>query len=180
MDVPLPDASIDAVVSQEAFCHVPDVKRAVGEAFRILRTDGRLAFTDWTANQPLAAADAQLMWDGMAIQPLRSILEYCRLVESVGFRVISAKDLTEEWGPILKERLAMYQRLHEEARNASCPIGVPACPTSDLSTSFKSARWAASGWWLRSSKRVIEERRGYRRCSPAQPYRAAANAAQRR
>ena len=26
MDVPLPDASIDAVVSQEAFCHVPDVK----------------------------------------------------------------------------------------------------------------------------------------------------------
>ena len=36
MDVPLPDASIDAVVSQEAFCHVPDVKRAVAEAFRIL------------------------------------------------------------------------------------------------------------------------------------------------
>jgi sarcosine/dimethylglycine N-methyltransferase len=61
MDVPLPDASIDAVVSQEAFCHVPDVKRAVAEAFRILRTDGRLAFTDWTANQPLTAADAQLM-----------------------------------------------------------------------------------------------------------------------
>ena len=43
MDVRLPYASIDAVVSQEAFCHVPDVKRAVTEAFRILRTDGRLA-----------------------------------------------------------------------------------------------------------------------------------------
>jgi hypothetical protein len=28
-----------------------------------------------------------------------------------------------------------------------------------LLTSFKSARWAASGWWLRNSKRVIEERR---------------------
>src|SRR5215204_2455133 len=37
MDVPLPDASFDAVVSQEAFCHVPDEKRAVAEAFRILR-----------------------------------------------------------------------------------------------------------------------------------------------
>ena len=67
MDVPLPDASIDAVVSQEAFCHDPDVKRAVAEAFRILRTDGRLAFTDWIANQPLTAVDAQLMWEGMAI-----------------------------------------------------------------------------------------------------------------
>ena len=123
MDVPLPDASIDAVVSQEAFCHVPDVKRAVAEAFRILRTDGRLAFTDWIANQPLTAADAQLMWEGMAIQPLRSIPEYRSLVESVGLRVISSKDLTEEWGPILKERLAMYQRLREEARQAGTPMG---------------------------------------------------------
>ena len=123
MDVPLPDASIDAVVSQEAFCHVPDVKRAVAEAFRILRTDGRLAFTDWIANQPLTAADAQLMWEGMAIQPLRSIPEYRRLVESVGLRVISTKDLTEEWGPILKERLAMYQLLREEARQAGTPMG---------------------------------------------------------
>src|SRR5258708_11159780 len=81
MDVPLSDASIDAVVS------------------------------------------AQLMWEGMAIQPLRSIPEYRSLVESVGLRVISTKDLTEEWGPILKERLAMYQLLREEARQAGTPMG---------------------------------------------------------
>jgi sarcosine/dimethylglycine N-methyltransferase len=123
MDVPLPDASIDAVVSQEAFCHVPDVRRAVAEAFRVLRTDGRLAFTDWIANQPLTAADAQLMWEGMAIQPLRSILEYRSLVESVGFRVVSTTDLTEDWGPILKERLAMYRSLREAARQAGTPMG---------------------------------------------------------
>ena len=123
MDVPLPDASIDAVVSQEAFCHLPDVKRAVSEAFRILRADGRLAFTDWIANQPLTAADAQLMWEGMAIQPLRSIPEYRSLVESVGLRVTLTKDLTNEWGPILRERLAMYQLLREEARQAGTPMG---------------------------------------------------------
>jgi ubiquinone/menaquinone biosynthesis C-methylase UbiE len=128
MDVPLPDASIDAVVSQEAFCHVPDVKRAVAGAFRILRTDGRLAFTDWIANQPLTAADAQLMWEGMAIQPLRPISEYRSLVESVGLRVISSKDLTEEWGPILKERLAMYQRLREEAPAGRHPNGARCIP----------------------------------------------------
>ena len=59
----------------------------------------------------------------MAIQPLRSISEYCSLVESVGFRVLSVKDLTDDWGPILKDRLAMYQRLREEARQAGTPIG---------------------------------------------------------
>jgi SAM-dependent methyltransferase len=123
MDAPLADASVDAVVSQESFCHIPDVKKALAEARRILRTGGRLAFTDWVAHQPLAAADAQLMWDGMAIQPLRSISDYRHLVESVGLRVLSVTDLTEEWGPILKERLAMYQQLREEARQSGTPVG---------------------------------------------------------
>jgi SAM-dependent methyltransferase len=123
LEVPLADASMDAVVSQEAFCHVPDVKKALTEAFRILRKGGRLAFTDWMANEPLTADDAQLMWDGMAIQPLRSISDYCVLVESSGLRVLSATDLTEEWGTILQERLAMYQRLREEARQAGTPTG---------------------------------------------------------
>jgi len=123
MSVPLDDATMDAVVSQEAFCHVPDPRKVLSEACRILRKDGRLAFTDWIANEQLTTDDAQLMWDGMAIQPLRSIPDYCRLVESVGFKVLSATDLTAEWGPILKERLAMYQRLREQARQAGTPVG---------------------------------------------------------
>jgi hypothetical protein len=82
-----------------------------------------LAFTDWVANQPLSAADAQLMWDGMAIQPLRSIPDYRRLVEGTGLKVLSVTDMTDEWGPILKDRLAMYQRLREEARQAGTPLG---------------------------------------------------------
>jgi len=123
LEVPLADASMDAVVSQEAFCHVPNLKRALVEAFRILTKDGRLAFTDWIANEPLTPDDAQLMWDGMVIQPLRSISDYRHLVENSGFRVLSATDLTDEWGPILKERLAMYQRLREEARQAGTPMG---------------------------------------------------------
>jgi len=123
MSVPLDDATMNAVVSQESFCHVPDPKNALSEAYRILKQDGRLAFTDWIANEQLTTDDAQLMWDGMAIQPLRSIPDYRRLVESAGFKVHLAIDLTAEWGPILKERLAMYQRLREEARQAGTPMG---------------------------------------------------------
>jgi sarcosine/dimethylglycine N-methyltransferase len=123
MDVPLGNGTMDAVVSQEAFCHVPAPGKALSEAFRILRKDGRLAFTDWIANEPLSTDDAQLMWEGMAIQPLRSIPDYRRLVERVGFKIHSATDLTADWGPILKERLAMYQRLREEARQAGTPMG---------------------------------------------------------
>lgn len=69
MEAPLAAGSVDVVVSQEALCHVPDRRRTLAEAYRILRKGGRLAMTDWIANTPLSPQDAKLMWDGMAIQP---------------------------------------------------------------------------------------------------------------
>src|SRR4029079_7433965 len=74
MDVPLADASVDAVVSQESFCHVPDMKNAVTEASRILRTGGRLAFTDWVANQPLRRCSTDVGGHGNSAAPLDSRL----------------------------------------------------------------------------------------------------------
>ncbi|WP_289294505.1 class I SAM-dependent methyltransferase [uncultured Reyranella sp.] len=123
MYVPLADECVDVVVSQEALCHVPDHAKTLSEAFRVLRKGGRLAMTDWIANKPLSVPDAKLMWDGMAIQPLETLATYGELARAAGFRVEAATDLTEEWGPILKQRLAMYQRLREEARVAGTPMG---------------------------------------------------------
>ena len=86
------------------------------------------------------------MWDGMAIQPLRSIPDYRHLVEGVGFSVLSVTDLTEEWRPILKERLAMYQRLRQKRGSPGRPWDTMHFmnPTFGLSTSFNSARSAGS------------------------------------
>jgi sarcosine/dimethylglycine N-methyltransferase len=123
LKVPLPDNSLDAVISQEAFCHVPDRNKALSEAFRILKTHGRIAMTDWIGHKPLSSDDVQLLWDGMAIQPLETIASYCDKAEAAGFHVLSATDLTDEWQPILKNRLAMYQALREEARDAGTPMG---------------------------------------------------------
>lgn len=123
MEVPLPDAGMDAVVSQEALLHVPDKGRALAEAFRILRPGGRLAFTDWTPDAPLSAADADLLWRGMAAQSLQSVARYRALLEDAGFRIVAVDDLTPEWGVILAERLAMYRTLREEAERAGTPPG---------------------------------------------------------
>ncbi len=123
MDVPLVDASMDAVVSQEAFLHVPDKGRALSEAWRILKPGGRLVFTDWTPEAPLSQADADLMWRGMAAQALQSVAGYRALLRRAGFRIVSVDDLTTEWGTVLAERLAMYRRLREEAERAGTPPG---------------------------------------------------------
>ncbi len=121
--LPLPDASQDAVVSQEALFHVPDLARALSEAHRVLRPGGRIAFTDWIAHEPLSAVDKQLLWDGMAAATLINIDRHAELLRGAGFQIESIEDETDRWGIILAERLRMYQKLRGEAEQAGAPAG---------------------------------------------------------
>jgi hypothetical protein len=88
-----------------------------------LKPGGRIAFTDWVAHRPLSEVDKGLMWKGMAVADLFSLENYSELVRTAGFTVSSVEDLTADWGVILKQRLAMYRKLREEARQAGTPAG---------------------------------------------------------
>lgn len=119
----LADASFDAVLSQEAFLHVPDKFAALGEAQRLLKPGGRLAFTDWVAHRALEKDEAETMWQGIAAQTVQSPEDYAALFKRAGFALEVVEDLTLEWGEVLAERLAMYTRLREETRAAGLPAG---------------------------------------------------------
>jgi ubiquinone/menaquinone biosynthesis C-methylase UbiE len=123
MRVPLPDASADVVVSQEALLHVPDKARTLAEAFRILKPGGRIAFTDWIAHRPISDADKELMWQGMAVADLYNLQTYAELIKKTGFNVGLVEDLTADWGIILKQRLGMYIKLRAETQQAGTPAG---------------------------------------------------------
>jgi SAM-dependent methyltransferase len=121
--LPLPDAGYDAVVSQEALLHVPDIARVFAEAHRVLRPGGRIAFTNWVVHRPLSDEQRQLLWDGMAAATLVGIDEHTELLRGAGFEISSVEDETEAWGVILAERLRMYQKLRGEAEAAGTPAG---------------------------------------------------------
>lgn len=123
MDLPLADASFDAVVSQEALLHVPDIARVLGEAHRVLCAGGRIAFTNWVVHRPLAEAQRQLLWDGMAAASLLGIDGHADLLRRAGFEIEAVDDETDSWGVILAERLRMYEKLRGEAEAAGAPSG---------------------------------------------------------
>lgn len=123
MQVPLAAGSIDVVVSQEALLHVPDKRRALAEAWRILKPGGRIVFTDWVAHRRLSDADRELMWQGMAVADLYDLPAYAEIVGGAGFVVSSVENLTNEWSEILTHRLAMYRKLREETQAAGLPAG---------------------------------------------------------
>ena len=123
MDLPLPDATQDAVISQESLLHVPDLGRTFREAHRVLCPGGRLAFTNWTVRQPLSEPQRQLLWDGMAAATLIGIDQHTELLRGASFAIEAVEDDTDSWGVILAERLRMYERLRGEAEQAGAPAG---------------------------------------------------------
>ena len=64
----------------------------------------------------LEPADAALMWEGMAWQPLLSHTDYRVLLECIGFTIESIEDLTEAWGPILQTCTCAYLNVCRSSR----------------------------------------------------------------
>jgi ubiquinone/menaquinone biosynthesis C-methylase UbiE len=67
--LPLPDASIDVVVSCYAFHHLSDDGKelAAAEAFRVLRPGGRFVAVDMMFRLSLASRDRRIVWSKMRL-----------------------------------------------------------------------------------------------------------------
>ncbi len=109
--LPFAAGRFDACVSQEALLHITDKPRVLAECHRVLRTGGRLAFTDWIARPRLGDRERARLAQWMAAVRLPTLEAYRALVSRAGFRRVDAEDLTDEWRPILRRRLEMYAAL---------------------------------------------------------------------
>ena len=85
-DVPLPDATVDVVISNCVINLSTDKSRAIAEAFRVLRPGGRFAVADIVTTRPMppAARKAAELWAGCVAGAL-TIDEYRAILADVGF-----------------------------------------------------------------------------------------------
>lgn len=114
LDNPFPDDTFDVVISQEAFCHIPDKARLIAECVRVLKVGGRMAFTDILARDGMTGEARDRLQREMTQVELETLEGYRRLLEREGCSVLAAEDLSEPWTVILVDRLAMYRSLKDQ------------------------------------------------------------------
>lgn len=112
--MPFDAAEFDAVIGQEAWCHVPDKPKLVAECARVLKPGGVIAFTDILATDALTESDAQRLAAEMQFPVLGTLAGYERDLRANGFDIVSVEDLGAPWTRILADRLAMYRQLGDE------------------------------------------------------------------
>jgi arsenite methyltransferase len=113
--LPLPDASVDVVISNGVINLCPDKPRVFAEVARVLAPGGRMAIADIVAATPLPHAvtsDADL-W-AACIGGAAAEAEYHRAIEHASLRITAQHDVPQ------------YEFLTSQARNATASYGVRA------------------------------------------------------
>tara|TARA_Y100000294_G_scaffold171829_1_gene185785 strand:+ start:217 stop:1029 length:813 start_codon:yes stop_codon:yes gene_type:complete len=85
-------SSVDFVWSEDAWCYVPDKDLLIGEAVRIVKPGGAIAFTDWVEGSDLAAGEREFLMAGMRFPGLETMDGYVGLLQSAGCDVVHAQD----------------------------------------------------------------------------------------
>lgn len=92
-DTELPDEEFDFVWGEDAWCYVEDKKRLIGEASRLVRQGGTIAFTDWVAGpEQMSDDEAERYLRFMKFPNVLGIDDYQTLLEESGCRVETAQD----------------------------------------------------------------------------------------
>ena len=96
-DVPLPDASVDIVISNCVINLSTDKPRVIREMFRVLRPGGRLGISDVVAANDLSSAERAERGSYVGcIAGALSIAEYEHELQAAGFEEISVGPTHEE------------------------------------------------------------------------------------
>jgi SAM-dependent methyltransferase len=109
-DLPLPDASVDVIISNCVINLSPDKARVFREAFRVLRPGGRLRVSDmvWLGERPADAAGAE-SWAGCVAGAL-PLDDYLGLIRAAGFVAARAEPRQLDPGKTLASALVYAEK----------------------------------------------------------------------
>ncbi len=115
LDIPYHKEEFDVVWGQEAWCYVTDKNRLILEAYRVLKPDGKIAFTDWIITGEITQQELDPLYDSMSFPYMETFDGYQELLKKNGFKVLEALDQTEEYAKCFDQ---YYDKVHVELKPA--------------------------------------------------------------
>ena len=88
----LPTGEADFVWGEDAWCYVEDKEALIGEAVRLIKPGGRIAFTDWMEGKGLSDTEADRYLAFMKFPSVLTLDEYGALLRRHGCSVKMALD----------------------------------------------------------------------------------------
>lgn len=89
----LPGGRFDFVWGEDAWCYVEDKSKLIGEAVRVIKSGGRVVFTDWMEGPAgLSTAEAGRLLGFMKFPNVLALAEYSELLRKNGCTVRAAHD----------------------------------------------------------------------------------------
>jgi SAM-dependent methyltransferase len=105
----LPAATFDFVWGEDAWCYVVDKQKLIREAARLVKPQGKIAFTDWIEGPAgLTDAEAERFLRFMKFANVQSLPGYQKLLADAGCEVLSALD-TGRFAPYVDLYLNMLE-----------------------------------------------------------------------
>ncbi len=115
LDMPFHASTFDVVWGQDAWCYITDKERLIGEARRVLKPDGVIAFTDWIQVGNMSDAEWKDLNSFMAFPFMETLDGYEKILGEKGFRIMEKEDLTGNFA----HHCHLYQnRLRNELKEA--------------------------------------------------------------
>jgi len=113
IDNPWPDDTFDIIWGDDAWCYVSDRETLLGEAARVLKPGGVIAFSDWmTGPDGLSEDEATRIHRFMTFPHTESLESYQKLLAKAGFTLKSAEDLCELFAECTELYLKMMTVQH--------------------------------------------------------------------
>lgn len=109
-DSGLPDGCADFVWGEDAWCYVVDKARLIGEAARLVKPGGVIAFTDWLEGPAgLTGEESNRFLSFMKFPSFCTLQDYKDLLEAEGCEVVAAED-TGRFAPYVELYLLMLNQ----------------------------------------------------------------------
>jgi SAM-dependent methyltransferase len=102
--LPFDDGCFDAVISNDAMCHIRDRASVLGDWFRVLRPGGRALFTDALVITSLVSHEEIATRSSIGFYLFAPPGENERLLTAAGFTILGVEDVTQNAAEIARRR----------------------------------------------------------------------------